>query len=462
MAATEPSTASIPLPPTARLQAAAEPVPLYRPESFAARARRRAWMLLLPVVFAVLSVSFAGFPVIERTHSVLGDADAANFALLLRDFSLGHKYGNEYQAHHRGLGDNAQKHKIHHVLYAIAGGAVYRAVAPVYHAAGDEDGALYAVNALVVIANLLLLAALLKRANVHRNAVFPFLLFYAATLSTWVFGSVPESWPFSATLVLAYALLLQRRPVNAPAMGAVLGVIMLNNVFLAALWVLLALALSVDAKGWALVRRSFVGGVAAIAAWAGGLSLLSLWDGSFRPDRFIRFTLWFKQFTGADLPRTDPYVWKSAATNLYVNSVVSNQPDARVPQEALLATLRGGGLGLVSTLAWAALAIVAGILLVRAMRGMGKTGGIRAVAADGGVQAAVWCAVMLGVTVVLFYPSGFLYSTVVVPAMAVVLCRALDLRVPWQKWLLYATLALMLANNLEQVLRFRDALRALS
>jgi hypothetical protein len=68
---------------------------------------------------------------------------------------------------------------------------------------------------------------------------------------------------------------------------------------------------------------------------------------------------------------------------------------------------------------------------------------------------------MLGVTVVLFYPSGFLYSTVVLPAMAVALCRALDLRSRWQRGLLYATLALMLANNLEQVLRFRAALLAL-
>ena len=439
-----------------------EPVPPCRPEPARARLRRHAWLLLLPVAFAVYSTSFAGVPVIERRHSVLGDADAANFAVLLRDFRLGHRYGNEYAAQHRGLGDNAQKHKIHHVLYAAVGGALYRAAAPVYRLAGAPAGrALYAVNALVAIANLLLLAALLRRANPAGNPVFPFLLFYAAALGTWVFSSVPESWPFSATLVLGYLLLLLRRPVRPAAMGAVLGGVMLNNVFLAALGVPLALALYAAGGARRMARGAAVAAAAAVAAWAGGLAVLSAWDGSFRPDRFVRFTLWFRQFTGADLPPTDPYVWKSAATNLFVNSVVSQQPDPRVPQETLLATLRGGGVGLAATLAWAALACAAAVLLARALRAELRARGPRAAAADPGAAAALWCGVMLGVTVVLFYPSGFLYSTVVLPAMAVALCRALDLRAPWQRALLYATLALMLANNLEQVVRFRAALLAL-
>jgi hypothetical protein len=415
------------------------------------------------VAFGVYAASFAGIPVLERRHSVLGDADAANFAVLLRGFRLDRRYGNEYQAQGRGLGDNAQKHKIHHVLYALAGGLAYRAAVPAYRAAGlPADRALYAVNALVAVANLALLALLLRGANPHGNPVFPFLLFYAAALSTWVFSSVPESWPFSATLVLAYLLLLRGRQVHPLVAGAALGVAMLNNIFLAALWVVLAAALAAGSGGWAWARRSVAAGIAAVAAWAGGLALLSLADGSFRPDRFVRFTLWFKQFTGADLPRTDPYVWKSAATNLYANSVVSNQPDPAVPQEALLATLRGEWMGVAATGAWAALALAAAVLLARALGETWRRGGGRALAADDGARAALWCAVMLGVTVVLFYPSGFLYSTVVVPAMAVVLNRALDLRVSWQRWLLFATLALMLANNLDQVLRFRAALLALS
>jgi hypothetical protein len=69
---------------------------------------------------------------------------------------------------------------------------------------------------------------------------------------------------------------------------------------------------------------------------------------------------------------------------------------------------------------------------------------------------------MLVVTVILFYASGFLYSAVVVPALALFLCQQLDLRIGWQRVLLYATLALIIINNAEQIAVFRQALMALS
>ena len=158
-----------------------------------------------------------------------------------------------------------------------------------------------------------------------------------------------------------------------------------------------------------------------------------------------------------DLPRTDPYVWMSAGSNLFVNSVVSLQPDPAVPQEALKATLTGSPLGAAATVAWAALALAAAAGLVRALWRHP-----RAVLRDPALDAGAWCAAMLGVTVALFYASGFLYSTVVLPAMAVLLCRHLDLRSGWRRALLWGTLALMLACNTFQVVQFRQALRALS
>mgnify|MGYP006146562673 CR=1 FL=1 len=189
--------------------------------------------MLLPAAFAVYASSFSAVPVIEARHSVLGDADAANYVLLLREWSLARRYGDPYTASGRGIGDNAQKHKIHHVLYGMVGGAAHAALAPAFRAAGiPERRAVYAVNALLAVVNLVLLRALLRRSNPHGNAVFPFLLFYALALSTWVFSSVPESWPFSATLVLGVLLLLRRAPANAAVTGAAVGVAMLNNVFL--------------------------------------------------------------------------------------------------------------------------------------------------------------------------------------------------------------------------------------
>ncbi|HEX6909875.1 MAG TPA: hypothetical protein VF142_05760 [Longimicrobium sp.] len=416
-------------------------------------------MLLLPAAFAVYASSFSAVPVIEARHSVLGDADAANYVLLLREWSLARRYGDPYTASGRGIGDNAQKHKIHHVLYGMVGGAAHAALAPAFRAAGiPERRAVYAVNALLAVVNLVLLRALLRRSNPHGNAVFPFLLFYALALSTWVFSSVPESWPFSATLVLGVLLLLRRAPANAAVTGAAVGVAMLNNVFLGALWIPAAVALA-RAGGGArrIARRAVLAGAVALATWAAALTALSAADPMLRPDRFVRYTLWFRQFTLPDLPRTDPYVWMSAGSNLFVNSVVSLQPDPAVPQEALKATLTGSPLGAAATAAWAALALAAAAGLVRALWRHP-----RAVLRDPALDAGAWCAAMLGVTVALFYASGFLYSTVVLPAMAVLLCRHLDLRSGWRRALLWGTLALMLACNTLQVVQFRQALRALS
>jgi hypothetical protein len=415
---------------------------------------RFGWLALLPLVLLVYSTSFRGFPAIEARHDVLADADAANFVLVVRDFGLTHRFGDEYARDPRTVADNAQKHKIHHVLYGAAGHGVYATL----RAAGlAERTAVYAVNAVVGVVNLVLLFFLLRRFNPAGNPVFPFLLFHAAALSTWIFSSIPESWPFSATLLLGYLLLLQRRPLRPLAMAVVLGVVMLNNVLLGALGVLLAAGVwRQGVRGWRWVRTTAAAAAVTVASWAGGLTVLSAADPGFRPDHFVAYTIWFRQFAHVDLPPYAPYVWKSATTNLFVNSVVSNQPDPSVPQEALLATLTGSPLGAAATVAYLLIMGVAGWALLRRLR----VRGVRGALADPAADLALWCVLMLAVTVGLYYRSGFLYSTVVVPVLALLLCRGLDLRVRWQRALLYAALALMLASNAQQVQTFREALAA--
>ena len=412
--------------------------------------------LLVAGVFTTYSRTFASIPVIERRHSVLGDADAANFALLLRDFSLRRVYGNPYHAHNRSLGDNAQKHKIHHVLYAMVGGTV---VAALRTAGVPPTRALFAVNALVGCLNLLLLALLLRRVGQFGNPVHPFLLLYATALSTWVFCSVPESWPFSGTLVLLYLLLLERRP-RASVAGAALGVIMLNNIYLSALAVLVPVGFW--RQGLPLRRVLLAGlraGVVALAVWALCLTALSAFDPSLRPDEFIRYTLWFKHYTQPNLPPWAVYPWKSASTNLFVTSIVSNQPDPEIPQEALLTTVRHSRLGLAATALYLAVAALALFGALRRSRG-GRIG-VRLAAAvrERGSELWIWCATMLVWTVVVFFQSGFLYSTVVTPCIVALLYRHLDLRGLAPRLLFYAFLAVMLVNNTLQVLAFGAALR---
>ncbi|MEX2284983.1 MAG: hypothetical protein WEE89_21025 [Gemmatimonadota bacterium] len=426
--------------------------------------RERAWLLMIPLLVLLYANSFSGFSIIEQKHSVLGDADASNYTMLLRNFALHKKLGNEWNAQNRSIGDNAQKHKIHHITYALTGSAMYRLARPVYRMIGvPPEKAVFAVNALIAVVNLGLLWLLLKRSNPNRNPVFPFLVFYALALSTWVFSSVPESWPFSATLVLLFLLLLRRRPLHPALIGAALGLVMLNNVFLAALFALAFLEFLRAGGGLGTVlRKSLVAGVISIATWAGGLTALSVFDSSFRPDHFVRYTIWFKQFTGASLPRTDPYVWQSAGTNLFVNSIVSNQPDAGVPQEALKTTLAESPLGAAATAVWLIVALVAVIAFAKNLRNGWRSERWPGLLSTNSLDLALWCATMLGVTVLLFYPSGFLYSTVVVPALALFLCQNLNLHVTWQRALFFGTLALMLVNNTAQVMVFREALSVLS
>ena len=411
--------------------------------------------LLVACAFTAYSRSFASIPIIERRHSVLGDADAANFALLLRDFSLRRTYGNPYQAHNRSLGDNAQKHKIHHLLYAMVGGPLDAALRSVGFA---PDRALYSVNALIGCLNLLLLALLLRRVDQFGSPVLPFLLLYAAALSTWVITSVPESWPFSGTLVLLYLLLLDRRP-RAAVAGAVLGVFMLNNIYLTVLVVLVPVGFW--RAGLPLRRALAAGvraGVVALGVWALCLTALSFFDPSLRPDEFIRFTLWFKRFTQENLPPWALYPWKSAFTNLFISSIVSNQPDPAIPQDALLVTLRQSRLGLAATALYVALAAVALVGAVRRLGGGRVAVRLAAAVRDSGSELWIWCVAMLVWTVVVFYQSGFLYSTVVTPCIVALLYRNLDLRARAPRLLFYTFLAVMLVNNTLQVLAFRAAL----
>jgi hypothetical protein len=422
------------------------------------------WLLLLPVVLIVYAASFSTFPIIEREHSILGDADAANYVLLLQTFRIDRKLGNEWNPANRTVGDIAQKHKVHHVVYAVAGSALYRVLRPVYGLFGlPRDQAVYAVNAVFAALNLVLLWLLLRRRNPRRNPIAPFLLFYAAALSTWVVSSVPESWPFSATLVLLLLLLLRRRPLRPALLGAALGVLMLNNVFLAALGLLIFLEVLREGGSLGLtVRRTAIAAAMSLVTWLGALTALSVFDHGFRPDEFVRYTIWFKQLTGKDLPVTSPYVWKSASTNLLVNSIVSNQPDPRVPQEALQSTLQQSPLGMAAIIAWVVVLAVAGIAFLRLLWLGWQNGRWRGVIETRSLDAAVWCVTMFMITAVLFYSSGFLYSTVVVPVLALFLCWNLDLRKPWQAVLFGLLLVLMVVNNTQQVLAFRDALAAMS
>lgn len=426
-----------------------------------ASARRHLWLLVLPIAFVTYAASFNDRPIIDEKHSVLAEADAANFALLIREFSLTRIYGDPFNTDQRSIGDNAQKHKIHHTLYAILAGYSYKVLASAYSVVGlTPRQALYSINAFVTCLNIVLVFLLLRRFNPRGNPLLPFLVFYAGALSTWLYASVPESWPFTATLVLTFLWLLTSRRVTPPVIAAFVGVAMLNNVTLGALLGLVAVAQARRASsvGPLVLQMSKLTAIT-LGVWIGGLLTLSLFDPTLRPDRFMAYTFWFRDYVGADLPFYSPYVWKSILSNLFVNSIVSQQPDSMVPQEALLFTIQGSRLGLAATMIYLALVVVVAVRAIRDLRAAGPAAGRRWMVLDDDIiYPLLYCGFMATISLTLCYCGAFLYSTVVVPLLTIVMCRFIDLSKRGQALLFAGTLTLLLINNIVQVLVFRTAL----
>jgi hypothetical protein len=432
-----------------------------RPRGRALTLRRLAWLLLIPLGLTY-ALSFRNFPVIDQRHSVLGDSDAANFKVMVEEFSFSRKFGDAYNTTNRSVRDIAQKHKIHHVLYGAVAHPIYLVLRAVERGFGGSGSrAVYGVNAVVTCVNIVLLAALLRRGNGSRNPVLPFLALYAVSLSTWLFASVPESWPFSATLMLVFVLLVERQQTHPMALAALLGIFMLNNVVLGALLLFLGHRFLREGPGpLAVVLRSLGAFVVSVGVWLAGMSVLAFFDDSFRPDHFLHYTVWFRDFVGAKLPPTEPYVWKAILTNLFVNTFTSYQADPAVPSEALRYTLaRANPIGLAAT---GAVVVLLGLIAVRFVKrlveGWRESRGHGVLAAPG-VHLAAWCVTMIMVTLTLCYCGAFLYSAVVVAPLVLLAHRVLNFNLRVDRWVVTGTLLLIAVANTAQVFIFREALR---
>jgi hypothetical protein len=426
--------------------------------------RLAAWFAALGAGAALWSWSFSSFPGIDRKHSVLADADAANFKVLLEEFRLDRKFGNEYNAQQRSVGDNAQKHKIHHLLYPLVGHPVYLAARAAWAGLGfDATRAAYSVNAVITALNLVLLALLLRGPPARPGPIWPFLALYAFSLSTWLYASVPESWPLSGTIVLLFVLGLER---GLPQLGlaALLGIGMLNNMTLLALLGLVWLRqLSAGEPPLRVAGRAAALLAVAVGTWLGALWLLSFFDPSLHPANLVRYTLWFKQFVSGGASALSLYAFKSALSGLFLSSVTSRQPDPTVPQESALYTLQGGGLG---ALALVMVALLLLLLAVRAVQGArARQAADRNWLArldDPELRPLAWCAAMAVVTIVMYFAAGFLYSTTVVPLLALACRRNLDWQRRTDRAVVLVALLLVVVNNAMQVVEFRMALAAQS
>lgn len=426
--------------------------------------RHAAWMLILPFIFLLYSNTFEGFSAVTQEHNVVAEADSAYYTLLIQDFHLSHRYGDEYNTVNRGFGDRAQKHKIHHILYAMTAGVIYKALAPVYRSLGLSDNqVLFAINALLSCLNIVLLHVLLRRFKIDTARSILLLVFYSFSLSTWIYGSVPESWTLSATLVLLFLILHFTETIHPFVLALFIGISMLNNIFLISLYLFLfiALFLRYAESKTAFIAYSALSLFIIVGAWASLMFGLSLFDESLSPRNYINYTLWFRGFMSDPHPFYELTTWKMIVSNLYINSVLSNQPDPRVPPAALLTTLKGGTMGLVSTITYAS------IMLVLAVKAIGRykreCAAAKRRAADilkkEEVQLLAYCLLWALLTLNIYAAGGILYSTVMVPAMVLLVGKILDPERKYQTALLAVAVFTVVVNNIDQIMIFRKALQ---
>lgn len=422
------------------------------------------WIVIFPAAFLLYSNSFNTFPILEQKHSVLAEADSAAFMIPIRDFHLDKKYGDEYNLKNRGLEDVAQKHKIHHTLYVITAGIIYEFFVFIYRFLGiSSNQALYSINALLSCLNIGLLYVLLRHFSPNDKRTSLFLIFYSLSLSTWIYGSVPESWTLSATMVLTFLIFLYKKRLNYLILSVIIGIAMLNNIFLGSLFIFLFIDYLLTDKGFLKVSKKIIlSCIIAICTWAFFMSVFSLFDDSLRPDNYIKYTLWFKKSIAPHILLFKIHHWEVTITNFLINSILSNQSDPVIPKNAILLTIKESYVGVISTLIYLVLMTVVLINLIRYIRDKKLLGNKEELSEKPFLQFMAYSIIWIFLIIIIDPAGGFMFSTLIVPMMIILINRFTDFNNSYQKVLFYTTLGAVGFNNVIQIMKFREALGAFS
>ena len=415
------------------------------------------------VVVVVYTASYRGRPAAIETIDAVADTDAQPLARLVKSFAFDSIYGDATREIGRGIDDIIQAHKVKHLLYAVVGNGIYRALGPLTALGLTEAARLRAINALLSALNVALFAALLRALGVPLKLGAPLILLFAFSASPWIVGAVPESWTLSATVVLA-TLVLTFAGGSPWLVGAVIGLGMLNNFLLAGLALPFCVeALRLRPGPLGLLRR--VGAQALAVALTGTLTLaLASWgDPALRPDRYFATLRWFRVRneqllrSRGETGAVTLSVARLAAQNALVASVVVDQDDIDVPVNAVEATARQSVQGLAGTVAWLTLAL-GGLLALAYRLGRGD-------APDTMWRAAAlssYAGLQVFATFLIFWPSEFLYSVPVVPVLLALVGLALmTLRFRVVVPAAWVATGLIVLANADQVSRIRRGLAEL-
>jgi hypothetical protein len=416
------------------------------------------WFILIPALFVVYSTGFSEFRVIKERGKALGLEDSVNYMILIQDFSLSKKYGDEYNTINRSDYDCAQKHKIHHVLYLGAASLLYKLFLHVYELLGiPSNQALFSINAFLACVSISLLYVLLRHFHPANDKIGWYLLLYAFSLNTWVYASIPGSWYFMSTLILLFLVFFYKERLNPYSLSVVIGIFMLANLFLGSLFIFLVIRYLTTANSTqTFLKKTVLSGVTTLSTWLLLLLALSLFDGSYRPDNLYHFTVWFKTFLGY---RHTTSEWKVVFTNMFINAILSNQSDPGVPLNALLLTFKHSIIGTCSTLIYLGLCGLVFVRMLRSFRATrrGDNPFLNLIKREE-FHWVLYCLIWVSLTFIMYPPGAFLYATTIVPFIVLLISKYIDLGRAGDRFILYATIIAVILNNVVQIMEFRGAL----
>jgi hypothetical protein len=188
---------------------------------------------------------------------------------------------------------------------------------------------------------------------------------------------------------------------------------------------------------------------------------LSLFDPTLRPDRFLKYTLWFKESIAPPVKLLDDYYWKVSFSNLLVSGILSNQSDPVVPHEAIRYTLQESMVGLISTLLYVGLLFLVFFRMVKNIHSTFSQGSIVSIFKKRHLQLIFYCITWIILTVLLDVGGAFLYSSLVVPLVILLCCNFLNTGKILDRIFLFVVLLSVILNNSIQILQFRDNLSLL-
>ena len=422
------------------------------------RARGTVLLVLVITGLALLSSSicfesFRPYKVVDERY-VIAYTDTSDYVKLM----TASRWTAFFEATPGDLGIEEQRKMLHHLGYVVVLALAQRTASLVSVSGRD---ALFLVNPFLIAINSVLLTLYMARHRVPIGVNLSLGLLYVLSLSSWVYGSLPDSWVMSGTFVLL-VLFLQDIDVRPSLIAAALGLFMLNNFTL--LGVVAALAPAV-ARRTRTTRGTVLGlaalGLLTVGIWLGALCALSALQPRYRPDLFIAETLRFKHALPENLPLLSVPRWGYNFVNLFLVSVVCNQGELNFSSRAILDTARSLPFGLLGLLAWIT---VLGILFRRVVTGWTST--IRAEGVLGALRRpeAPPLAVVVVMTViggVTLYYESLLYSPAMLPALVLVLGLTWTPKTRGELTLRWLLVGLVLTNSFMQVDRFRALLGAL-